>query len=331
MRPLFNRRRILQTGGLGLALALHSKNSNAAPSTKTKGKKLNTKFTQAPGFFRFKLGDFLISIVSDGALEYPSNILGKNVPEAQLKSFLKSNYCDPETVTMHMNCCIVDTGKYRILVDPGAGSNFENGTGRFINNLKASGYTPDMIDAVIISHAHPEQFWSVAEDKTKKELFRNATYYVHAAEWDFWTNKETGAKTPDEKKMATTKKKLLAIAPKTTRFKPGKELFTGIMPIDTSGHTPGHISLQVRSKQESMIICGDILTHQFVSFEHPSWQYSIDMKPEKAAKARLQILSQAAKEESLIVGFHLAFPGVGYAARKGDTYRWIPKTWQWTI
>ncbi len=330
MKKLYapNRRKLLKAAGLGTWLAL----GTSLPAFATEKKEERNVF-QSPGFFRFKLGEFIVTVLSDGGLTLPNSVFGGNIPEAQVKAFLKANFSDAANYFAHTNACLIDTGKQRILIDVGSGGKFQKTTGSIDQNLKAAGYELKDINKVVITHAHPDHMWGLLAGDGSQLRFPNADYYVNAVEWDYWTQDDVETKVPDAVKQFAdiTKKTLLPIAAKTKRVKPGEEAIPGFEVIDTSGHTNGHISLAIRSGKETLIVSGDVVHHPYVSFERPDWHFGFDMDADKAVKSRKALLERAVTEKSLFVGFHLPFPGVGNVVRKGKTFRWIPANWQWSL
>ncbi|MGH1350380.1 MAG: MBL fold metallo-hydrolase [Methyloligellaceae bacterium] len=315
---------------LGLSGGYGSNNQALAKSTKHEA---GDKNIQAPGYYKFKLGEFTITIISDGSFQLPAASLGANVPEAQVNAFLKSNLADTTSYTAHTNSCIIDTGKKVILVEAGAGSSFSKTTGMFDHNLKSAGYSHDEIDMVVFTHAEPDNIWGVLGESKSGLRFPKATYYINSTEWDHWMQEDLEKKAPDNiaKTLEKTRKALSLIASKSNRIKSDEELVAGVKAIDTSGHTKGHISLVIKSLKETMIISGDTLYHPYVSFEHPEWHMAGDMDPEKAVASRKALLDRAIAEEALLLGFHLPFPGIGRVARNSKNYRWFPEIWKWEV
>src|SRR6202051_1157797 len=71
------------------------------------------------GFYRFKIGDFQATVISDGYGELPVRpIFAMNVSEAELAPMLKANFMQP-VIQATNNMSAVDTGRERILVDSG--------------------------------------------------------------------------------------------------------------------------------------------------------------------------------------------------------------------
>src|SRR5580692_4139255 len=69
------------------------------------------------GFYRFKIGDFQATVISDGYGPIPVGpILAINASEAELASVLKANFMPP-VIQATNNILVVATGRERLLVD----------------------------------------------------------------------------------------------------------------------------------------------------------------------------------------------------------------------
>lgn len=116
---------------------------------------------------------------------------------------------------------------------------------------------------------------------------------------------------------------LSAVRERVVMLKPGDEVISGIAALDTAGHTPGHLSFEVAGG-EGLIITADAATNHVISFEHPTWRFGYDMLPDVAIRNRSSLLDKAATDGLKLLGYHWAYPGVGYAERSGDAYRFAP-------
>src|SRR5579872_6906331 len=109
-----------------------------------------------PGFYKMKLGDFEITALNDGVIAYPVSRMLPAATAAQIESGLSENgLTDP--VGISYNAFLVNTGSKLILIDTGTGGKLDDvpefhGAGRLMNNLRASGYRPEQIDEVYITH-----------------------------------------------------------------------------------------------------------------------------------------------------------------------------------
>ena len=72
------------------------------------------------GFYRFKIGDFQVTVISDGHGPIPVPIFAGNASEAERGLVLKANFKQP-VIQVTNNPLVVDTGRQRILVDTGFG------------------------------------------------------------------------------------------------------------------------------------------------------------------------------------------------------------------
>src|ERR1700739_341274 len=73
------------------------------------------------GFYRFKIGDFQATVISDGYGQFPAwPTFATNVSEAELAPVLKANFMQP-VIQITNNILVVDTGRELIVVDSGFG------------------------------------------------------------------------------------------------------------------------------------------------------------------------------------------------------------------
>jgi len=109
------------------------------------------------GFYRFKIGDFQATVISDGYGQIPVRpIFVMNASEAELAPVLKANFMQP-VIQVTNNILVVDTGRERILVDSGFGEKLGPSFGSFPGleaNMRRAGITPERIDWGGMSHGH---------------------------------------------------------------------------------------------------------------------------------------------------------------------------------
>ena len=111
--------------------------------------------TAAPAFYRIIVGDFEVTSISDGTVELPmSTLLTPGKPE-DTKAALAKHFL-PEPFETSDNSFLINTGTKLVLVDTGAGKLFGPTLGKFVTNFKASGYSPEQVDIILITHMHPD-------------------------------------------------------------------------------------------------------------------------------------------------------------------------------
>ena len=99
-----------------------------------------------------------------------------------------------------VNAYLVNTGSHLVLVDTGAGKLFGPSLGNILRNMKASGYDPAQVDAVLITHMHGDHVGGLI-DAEGKPTFSKALIYVSKAESDFWLSVVEAQKAPSEMKQ----------------------------------------------------------------------------------------------------------------------------------
>ena len=326
-RPELTRRKFLATGMALPAIApaiVHPRQSLAAAAFKK---------VQAPGYFRFNLGKFEVTVLSDGMNSTPLRFSASNIPETQLKDYLRANQLPTDTRLSHLNVCLINTGDKLVLVDTGAGDNFTETAGNLLASLAAAGYSPEDIDIVMITHGHPDHIWGIFDDFAEEARFPNARYVIDTVEWDYWMAEDLESRMPEGFKFFATgaQRNLGPIADLTARIEVGAEVVPGISTLSARGHTPGHMAVVAQSEGESLLIVGDAITHPFISLEHPEWQPQMDMDKDVAVQTRKNLLDMAAKDRMLMASYHMPFPGVGHVAHTNKTFRWVPLTWRWEL
>ena len=146
--PISRRRLLAGTSAVAAAGLLDAFPSQTAFA---KAPMLNT---QAPHFYRFKLGNFEGTIVSDGTLPLgkpEDNFVGLTKPE--MGKQLTDNFLPLENVVLEQNALVINTGDKLVLFDTGMGGLklFGPTTGKLLSSMKQAGIEPKDIDAVVMS------------------------------------------------------------------------------------------------------------------------------------------------------------------------------------
>ncbi len=285
---------------------------------------------QAPGFYRFTLGQARITILSDGHFTIPVSQLGVNADPGEVMAFLQAHYLSSQSAYRHTNLLFVELGAAKLLVDVGAGSRLVATTGQLMNNLAAAGIDPASITNVVITHAHPDHIWGMRDD-FDEPIFPAAKYSIAAAEMDYWLQDDLVNKVrPAQQQTVLGAVNSITIdGVEWNRLVAGDEVVPGVRVMATPGHTPGHISLHVQSNGQRLIALGDSITNAYMDLAHPDWVIRRDMDPDTTVKTRRRLLDMAAAGRIAVLGYHFAFPGVGHVMRDNGNYRFIPALWQW--
>jgi len=289
---------------------------------------------QVPGWYRYKLGGFEVTAVTDGArpTKVPDNFV-RGVPRETFSQGLASVYLDKENPAFPFTPIVVNTGSKLIAFDTGLGAGAyeqsKGAMGQFQTNLAASGIDRNAIDTVVISHFHGDHINGLlAADN--KPAFPNAEILVPAAEWKFWTDEGELSRAPDGIKgnFANTKRVFGALGNKVTQFDAGKEIAPGVTAVAAPGHTPGHTAFMISSGSASLLHTVDAVAGPGLLFvRNPDWQVFFDMDGGVAVQTRRRLFDRAATDKLLFASYHVPFPAVGYIEKEGSGYRFVSAPW----
>jgi glyoxylase-like metal-dependent hydrolase (beta-lactamase superfamily II) len=285
--------------------------------------------TQAPGYYRVMLGNFEVTALSDGTITLPVDKLLMNTTPAKVDKTLARSY-ESSPLQTSVNAFLINTGSKLVLIDTGAAGLFGPTLGNLLANLKASGYEPEQIDEIYITHMHGDHVGGLMADG--KMAFPNAIVRADKRDADYWLSQQNMDKAPDSAKDGF-KNAMVSLNPyvKAGHFKPfsgDTELAPGIKAISTYGHTPGHTSYRVDSNGKTLIVMGDLIHVAAVQFGEPSLTMQFDSDRKSAAAQRKRIFNEAARNGYLVAGAHLSFPGLGHIRASGNGYVWIPVNYE---
>ncbi|PFH07820.1 glyoxylase-like metal-dependent hydrolase (beta-lactamase superfamily II) [Collimonas sp. PA-H2] len=283
---------------------------------------------QAPGFYRTMLGDFEVTVVSDGtALRHVDEIMSK--PEKVREAYSRNGEELPTELSI--NTFLINTGSKLILVDTGAGELFGGGSsGRLVNNLRAAGYQPEQVDAILLTHIHGDHSGGLSVGG--KRVFPNADVYVDKNDSDYWLSEEKANAAPSSKRTTFMQSRATVNpyvdAKKLKPFVGAQELFPGISSIPAYGHTPGHTAYLIGSRGKKLLLWGDVIHAGDVQFKDPDVTIAYDFDPVAAVKSRQHLFQLAATNAYLVGGAHISFPGLGHVASTSTGYEWVTAPYQ---
>lgn len=281
-----------------------------------------------PDIYRFSLGSFEITNILDGFVVRPGPhpIFGQNQPVEIVQAFAKSQHLPHEKLENGYTVTLVNTGKELVLFDTGNGPARRSETnGQLRARLGKAGYTPEQIDIVVITHGHPDHIGGLMEDG--KPAFPNARYVFGEVEFDYW---KAGENLPERRKKNRELFMRVAVpfAEKATFVKPGQSIVSGIDTINAFGHSPGMLAYNIESDGQRLLLWADVTNHYVMSLMKPEWHVLFDHDKDAAIATRKRILSEVASAKIPAIGYHMPFPAVGFVEQSGDSFRWVPVSYQ---
>src|SRR5467141_3096672 len=338
--PTILTRRSIFRAGAGLAVAATATPLLTPISVRAEdARQAGAEPLNGDGFYRFKIGDFQATVISDGYGQIPIwPTFAMNVSEAELAPVLQANFMQP-VIQATNNMLVVDTGRERILVDTGFGEKIGPSFGSFPGvkaNLRRAGITPESIDRVVTSDG-PLDHIGVLVTKSGALAFPKAQFVFVDTEWNYWTGNRyesevNSSPMPDPFKKATigaARDNLPPVANRSRFVKQGGEITSGVHYIAAAGHSPSHASILFTSGKEQFLHMGDIAHNPVTSLQHPDWTPIFDSEPTQAIKSRKAILDRVATDEVMVMGYHFPFPAIGHVVRGDTAYHWEAAQWAW--
>ncbi len=199
---------------------------------------------------------------------------------------------------------LVRIGGSEILFDAGLKG------GNIPAELAKNGTKPEDVKTILLTHLHPDHFGGLVDAKGKA-AFPNADVYIGKVERAYWV---------DELKNENVIAALKLYEGRIHLFDFGDEVVSGVKAIDTTGHTPGHVSFLAENDGEKLLVLGDIMHFQAIQLPIPEVAVRYDTDPEKAVQSRKFILDYASMKNIPIAGMHMTPPGIANVKKSGGGY-----------
>jgi glyoxylase-like metal-dependent hydrolase (beta-lactamase superfamily II) len=308
-----------------LAAALPAQSFAAAPAN---GK-------QAAGFYRYKVGDVEVTVVTDGANRLPiTDAFVVNVKKEEVNAALVAAFMEPGVFVGPYNPIVLNTGGKLALVDTGTSEaayvSSKGATGQLMTNLAAAGIEAGAIDTVIISHYHGDHINGLLKGD-KSLAFPNAEILVPANEHQFYMddgNMSRASKGRVEEVFKNARRVISGEVLKRLRtYEWDKDVIPGVLAVGTPGHTPGHTSHVVSSGSSKVYVQADVTHAPFLFARNPGWHAFYDQDPVMAEATRRKVYDMLSAEKMLVQGFHYPFPSVAHVEKTATGYREIPMPW----
>lgn len=284
---------------------------------------------QAPGFYRFKVGGWTVTMVHDGFFSRPLEGFVRNAPLPEVQGVLREFFLPTDRTNIVFTVTFIQRGDVLAAFDAGNGVTPATATnGKMIANMAAAGIDPARVTHVIHSHFHGDHINGLLNAEGGR-AFPNAEILVPAPEWAWWSDAGNETRSP-EGQRATFANRARRFGPyegRIRQFQPGAEVIPGVTSIAAYGHTPGHTIFRVADGNEQMIFLADLTNRPELMMARPDWQIIFDFDGDAAAATRRRVLDMVATDRIRVTGYHFPFPANGHVARQGNGFRFVLADW----
>ncbi|MFG1298596.1 MBL fold metallo-hydrolase [Xanthobacter sp. V3C-3] len=300
-----------------------------APAQTSPAPAASPAISQTPSAHRYKVGDVVVTAVSDGMRTIPlADTFVRNQPKEAVNAALKAAFLPENEVPISFTVLLLEIGGKRVLVDTGNGGN-PGPVGLVRGTLGAIGVDPASVDQIVISHFHSDHINGLITPDGAL-AYPNAQVFVPEREWAFWMDDGQMSRAPDALKggFQNVRRVFKPLEGKVEHYAWDKEVAPGLKAVGTPGHTPGHTSFALESGQDSLFIQSDLSNLPALFIRHPNWHAQYDMDPVAAEQVRRQTYARLAADRTLVAGYHIPFPGAVYLEKDGDGFRAVPTYWR---
>jgi len=225
---------------------------------------------------------------------------------------------------------LVRTPRHVILIDTCIGDDKERGGHKFFHrlktpwlaNLRAAGVAPEQVDFVMCTHMHADHIgWNTRlVDGRWVPTFPNARYvfarteYEHRRRnWETDAGAGYGAFADSVLPVVDSGQALIV--------DDGHDLDGHFTVLPAPGHTPGNVVLQLQSRGERGVFCGDVLHHP-IQVAHPEWSAAFCEDRVQSARTRRHFVAANADTGTLVIPAHFPTPTVGRIRSDGSRWRY---------
>lgn len=273
----------------------------------------------------------LDAVVETAGPTRPTWLLPSATPDALVphRAWLAPHFLDGEgRFLQSVHTFVVKSPDLTVLVDTCIGNAKDRGGRRpfhmlrtpFLRTLHEAGVAPESVDVVICTHLHVDHVgWNTRlENGRFIPTFSRARYLFARAEWEHWTSH------PDEdtKRIMADSVAPVLDAGLAALVEEDHRISDEIWLEPTPGHTPGHVSVRLRSQGHDAVITGDLMHHP-VQVSEPDWASSFDTDPDHARRTRRDFCARYADTAVTVLGTHFHHPTAGRITRIGDRLRFV--------
>ena len=281
---------------------------------------------------KWRVGNVEIARIAElyGFEDHLWMLLPNATPEFMLKyEWLRPHFATSDgRMILNFQCFVLRSQGLSVMIDTCIGAGrareydvFCNLETSFLDDLRVAGFPHEEIGAVLCTHLHFDHVgWNTHQvDGKWVPTFPKARYLFGRKEWAHWQHlRSTGGYHHMEHLIDSIDP--VVDAGLTELIDPDFQLTDELSLIPTPGHTPGHVSVLIRSQGEEAVITGDLMHHP-IQFAVPRIEANFDMDKPAGARSRGEFIERFADSRTLVIGSHFAEPTAGHIVSDGDAWQ----------
>lgn len=290
--------------------------------------------TQAPGFYRFRVGSFIATTVWDGfaTRQNPGTGWVTNADQAAVEGALRDAGLSTARLDNPYIVTFLETPSGITMFDSGTGAQLQPTAGLMHANLRAAGIDPARVNRILVSHFHGDHITGLTNAQNQM-MFPNAQVFVPEVEWAFWADASNESRVPAGQRptFANVTRRFGAYQGKVERFAAGAEVQPGVRAVAAYGHTPGHTAFHVSDGPDQLFVTADTASRPELFLRNPGWSSIFDIDGATASASRVALFDRIAAERARMTAYHFPFPANGTVLKQGGGFRFVPADWSSTI
>jgi len=279
---------------------------------------------------RWRVGAVNITRIVESEGSSPPRFLFANLDAEHVRAhaWLRPHYATAEgrlIASIHM--FVVESRGKTIVVDTCVGNDKQRTlpawnllSGPFLADFAAAGFSVDGVDVVVCTHLHSDHVgWNTRlADGRWLPTFTRARYLASRTEYDHVRSVDDVA----ERQLLADSVQPIVDAGLVDWVDSSHAITDEVRLEPTPGHTPGHVSVRVRSQGSEAVITGDLMHHP-VQCADPDVCSNFDSDRAQALATRVRFLREQADRDALVLGTHFATPTAGRVVSDGAAWRFV--------
>jgi glyoxylase-like metal-dependent hydrolase (beta-lactamase superfamily II) len=277
---------------------------------------------------RWRIGDVAVTQIVESAGTSPPTFLFANLSAEQVRShgWLRPHFAtDAGRLVASIHMFVVESRGRTIVVDTCVGNDkcralpaWNLLSGPFLADFTAAGFAVDRVDTVVCTHFHSDHVgWNTRlVDGAWAPTFERARYLANRTEFDHLRTVDAAA----ERQLLADSVQPVVDAGLVDWVASDHAITDEVRLEPTPGHTPGHVSVRIRSHGAEAVITGDLMHHP-VQCADPNVCSRFDSDAAQALATRARFLREQADRDVLVLGTHFAWPTAGRIVADGAGFR----------